>query len=79
MVLLRPNRHGIYCFCRENEFVLLIVRWKDDEPDLWYFEEYHMNAIGHSMLWDMEEFEKIDDAVSYLTKEKSEKSKIIYW
>ena len=79
MALLKPNKHGIYCFCRENEFVLLVVRWKWSEPDLWYYEEYHMNGIGQSMLWDQDEFENIDDAVDHLCNEKSEESRVIYW
>ena len=79
MPLLRPNKHGIYCFCRENDFVLLVVRWKEEDPALWFFEEHHLNAVGQSMLWDMEEFNTIDDAVTYLSKEKSDNVKIIYW
>ena len=79
MALLKPNKHGVYCFCRDNEYVLLIVRWKVEAPDVWFYEEHHMNGLGQSMLWDQEEFEDIEEAVNYLKKEKSDHSRIIYW
>ena len=79
MPFLKPNKHGVYCFCRENDFVLLVVRWRWEDPDLWYYEEYHMNAVGQSMMWDQEIFEEIDAAVDHLRNEKSELSRIIYW
>ena len=59
--------------------MLLVVRWKWEDPDLWFYEEYHMNAIGQSMLWDQEIFNDIDDAVDHLRDEKSEENKVIYW
>jgi hypothetical protein len=58
-----------------------LVRWRDLDPEHWWYEEHHTTAkFGESQLWVELPFNTLPEAVDWLIEEIQDVgSPVIYW
>jgi len=70
----------VWCFTRPNLWTMHLVRWRDSDPELWWYEEHHTTAkFGESQVWVELPFDTLPEAIDYLIEEIQGIAPIIFW
>ena len=41
VIIDKLGPHGVVLWCREDFWTLHCIRWRDDTPMMWWYEEWH--------------------------------------